>query len=192
MIEQGAKPNYYEILQLQPFANPALVIAAYRILSKLYHPDTAREEANLEKFRLLQQAYETLSDPHKRTTYDQELRVTLPDTPQNNFWYGYRPEPEPEEPRWQDRTEDAGKYTPTEEELEFYKNLYDNESTSKRRRTIALILVYVLLMVGAAVFGMIGVLVITSGSRAEQEYVFLYFGIAVVLLLLAQFEAYLS
>ena len=52
------RPKYYEILQLQPFANPALVIASYRILSKLYHPDTAREQADPEKFRRAVEYYQ--------------------------------------------------------------------------------------------------------------------------------------
>ena len=110
-MKASTRPNYYEILQLQPFANPALVIAAYRILSKLYHPDTAKEEADLEKFRLLQEAYDVLNDPQKRRDYDSELRLNAaatadarPDTTTSDFQrYGYRPEPTQRDPLWESK-----------------------------------------------------------------------------------------
>ena len=37
---------------------------------KKYHPDTCKEPGAKEKFLEIQQAYETLSDPEKKSTYD--------------------------------------------------------------------------------------------------------------------------
>lgn len=48
--------------------------AAYRNLSRIYHPDKHIDEEKKEKAELLfnrtKKAYEVLSDPHKRAIYD--------------------------------------------------------------------------------------------------------------------------
>lgn len=62
--------GYYELLQLQPYAVPELITAVYRLLSKQYHPDTAKEQADVARFRLLKKAYQVLSDPATRREYD--------------------------------------------------------------------------------------------------------------------------
>lgn len=66
--------DYYEILGLSRFADEELIEKAYRILARRYHPDRAQEqESDAERFHLVQQAYEVLSSPPKRTLYDQGL-----------------------------------------------------------------------------------------------------------------------
>src|SRR5438105_7489864 len=123
-MNASTKPNYYEILQLQPYANPALIIASYRILSKLYHPDTARDQADPEKFRLLQEAYDVLNDPKKRLDYDSELRLNASaeqrEAAPGFYGYAYRPDPPTRDPLWETSTGQPT-YTPTEEELRFYQ-----------------------------------------------------------------------
>jgi curved DNA-binding protein CbpA len=198
-MKASTRPNYYEILQLQPFANPALVIAAYRILSKLYHPDTAKEEADLEKFRLLQEAYDVLNDPQKRRDYDSELRLneaaadarrdpTASEAPH----YGYRPEPFPRDPLWESKVASQPVYTPTEEELQFYQSLYQSPSKGMRRKTLALIVLYIFLMIGAVTLGLLGLFTLFNGERDSVGYGILLMVGAAFLLILAQVEAYFS
>ena len=199
-MKASTRPNYYEILQLQPFANPALVIAAYRILSKLYHPDTAKEEADLEKFRLLQEAYDVLNDPQKRRDYDSELRLNAaatadarPDTTTSDFQrYGYRPEPTQRDPLWESKVATEPVYTPTEEELQFYQSLYQSPSKGMRRKTLALIVLYIFLMIGAVTMGLLGLFTLFNGERDSVGYGILLMVGAAFLLILAQVEAYFS
>jgi curved DNA-binding protein CbpA len=70
-----AQPDYYRILGVSPWASERDIRQAYRLLSKRYHPDIsdlAPDEA-LEKFKLINEAYATLTHPLKRTRYDQSL-----------------------------------------------------------------------------------------------------------------------
>lgn len=196
-MKASTRPNYYEILQLQPFANPALVIAAYRILSKLYHPDTAKEEADLEKFRLLQEAYDVLNDPKKRRDYDSEFRMNAVsaeqrDAPADFHAYTYRPEPAQRDPLWESKVESATTYTPTEEELQFYQSLYQSPSKGTRRKTLALIILYIFLMIGAMTMGLLGLFTMFSDEKDSFGYGILFLVGAVFLLILAQVEAYFS
>ena len=46
-------------------------IKAYRQLAKKYHPDVSKEPNAEEKFKEVQEAYDTLSDEQKRANYDQ-------------------------------------------------------------------------------------------------------------------------
>lgn len=67
--------NYYEILQISRTATNDVIRAAYKALSVKYHPDNNKgfpEEAEI-KFKEVQEAYETLSDPEKRIQYDRIL-----------------------------------------------------------------------------------------------------------------------
>lgn len=195
-MNASTRPNYYEILQLQPFANPALVIAAYRILSKLYHPDTAREEADPEKFRLLQEAYDVLNDPKKRRDYDSELRLNATaeqNAAANDFHnYNYRPDPPQRDPLWESKVASEPTYTPTEEELQFYQSLYQSPSKGTRRKTLALIVLYIFLMIGAMALGLLGLFTLFNGEHDRVGYGILFLVGAAFLLILAQVEAYFS
>ncbi|MER3486027.1 MAG: hypothetical protein C4345_08715, partial [Chloroflexota bacterium] len=63
-------PDYYEILQVHPRAEPEVIEAAYRRLARLYHPDVSRRPDAGERMRQINLAYEVLSDPQKRRAYD--------------------------------------------------------------------------------------------------------------------------
>ena len=194
-MDASTKPNYYEILQLQPYANPALIIASYRILSKLYHPDTARDQADPEKFRLLQEAYDVLNDPKKRLDYDSELRLNASaeqrEAAPGFYGYNYRPDPPTRDPLWESSTAQPS-YTPTEEELRFYQSLYETPSKATRRKTLALIVLYIFLMIGAMALGLLGLFTIFSNERGSFGYGVLFLIGAVFMLILAQVEAYFS
>lgn len=66
-----AKRDYYEVLGVPKTASQEEIKKAYRTLAKKYHPDVSKEENAEEKFKEVNEAYETLSDDSKRQTYDQ-------------------------------------------------------------------------------------------------------------------------
>ncbi|CAL1517702.1 DnaJ domain-containing protein [Chitinophaga sp. MM2321] len=66
--------DYYYILGIENNASDAQVKTAYRKLSQKFHPDKNDGDRFFEeRFKAIQQAYETLSDPAGRTAYDRNL-----------------------------------------------------------------------------------------------------------------------
>ncbi len=65
--------DYYEILQISPNADAETVHRIYRIQAQRFHPDN-QDTGNAETFRLVADAYQTLSDPQSRAVYDNEYR----------------------------------------------------------------------------------------------------------------------
>ena len=61
--------RYYELLGVSAGASDGEIKAAYRRLAVQVHPDSGRP-GDVERFREIQEAYETLSDPEKRRIYD--------------------------------------------------------------------------------------------------------------------------
>ena len=67
-----AKRDYYEVLGLERDASEADVKKAYRRLAMKFHPDRNPDDPSAEeKFKEASEAYEVLSDPSKKGTYDQ-------------------------------------------------------------------------------------------------------------------------
>lgn len=67
-----SKQDYYELLGVSRKASTKDIRAAYRKLARKHHPDlNPGDKAAEEKFKLIQEAYEVLSDPKKRQMYDQ-------------------------------------------------------------------------------------------------------------------------
>ena len=68
--------NYYEILEVSQNASPEVIEKVYKLLVKKYHPDlqeiTNKQESEV-KIKLINEAYETLSNAEKRKIYDQEI-----------------------------------------------------------------------------------------------------------------------
>ena len=66
-----AKRDYYEVLGLTKGASQDEIKKAYRSLAKKYHPDINKEPGAEEKFKEINEAYDTLSDETKKARYDQ-------------------------------------------------------------------------------------------------------------------------
>jgi molecular chaperone DnaJ len=64
--------DLYEILGLKKDAAEPDIKRAYRKMAMEWHPDKHKGDKTAEdKFKEINKAYETLSDPQKRATYDQ-------------------------------------------------------------------------------------------------------------------------
>ena len=65
-----AKRDYYEVLGIGRDATEAQIKAAYRRLARKHHPDVSKAPGAEAKFKEATEAYEVISDPKKRNTYD--------------------------------------------------------------------------------------------------------------------------
>jgi len=64
--------DYYATLEIEREASEKEIRTAYRRLAKDYHPDTHPGDPVAEEmFKAINEAYEVLSDPEKRSRYDQ-------------------------------------------------------------------------------------------------------------------------
>ena len=64
--------DYYQILGVDRKAGDADIKKAYRNLAKKYHPDkNPGDKTSEQKFKEINEAYEVLKDPEKRSRYDQ-------------------------------------------------------------------------------------------------------------------------
>ena len=68
--------NYYEILEIPHSASQQEIKLAYKKLALLYHPDKNLDNKQTEEiFKLIVEAYHTLSNPEKRNFYDVKIGI---------------------------------------------------------------------------------------------------------------------
>ena len=68
--------NYYEILEVSQKASKEVIEKAYKALVKKYHPDLQPNNKKAEaekKIKLINEAYDILSDDIKKESYDNKL-----------------------------------------------------------------------------------------------------------------------
>jgi molecular chaperone DnaJ len=63
--------EFYQTLGVSKDASQDEIKKAYRKLSKQYHPDINKEPGAEDKYKAVQEAYDTLGDEQKRASYDQ-------------------------------------------------------------------------------------------------------------------------
>lgn len=85
-----AKKDYYEVLGVKKDAKSSEIKKAYRSLAKEFHPDKNPDDKTAEeRFKEVQEAYETLSDDQKRSRYDQFGHESAREQRQGNPFEGY-------------------------------------------------------------------------------------------------------
>ena len=68
--------SHYDVLQLESQATPDEIKRAFRRLSMEHHPDkNGNSEESTRTFQEINEAYDVLSDPAKRSNYDFELKM---------------------------------------------------------------------------------------------------------------------
>ena len=67
----AAKRDYYDILGVSKNASDAEIKSAYRKMAMQWHPDKNKSPEAEEKFKEINEAYQILSNPQKKQTYDQ-------------------------------------------------------------------------------------------------------------------------
>jgi molecular chaperone DnaJ len=72
-----AERDYYEILGVDRGSDDAAIKRAFRKLARELHPDVSDAPDAEERFRQAAEAYEVLSDPERRATYDRYGREGL-------------------------------------------------------------------------------------------------------------------
>src|SRR3989344_7687530 len=67
----ATKKDYYEILGVSKNASADQLKKAYRNLARKHHPDVDKSQGAEKKFKEINEAYQVLSDPQKKSAYDQ-------------------------------------------------------------------------------------------------------------------------
>ena len=67
------EPNYWSLLGVSPECDPSELKAAFRKEARKWHPDLNKNDSNAEeRFKLINEAYEILSDPNKRIAWEKK------------------------------------------------------------------------------------------------------------------------
>ena len=77
--------DYYKVLGLIPGAESVVIKAAYRALTKIYHPDKNKDKNAEDRIREINAAYDILSDPDKKLKYDKEIENDHNNANESNF-----------------------------------------------------------------------------------------------------------
>jgi hypothetical protein len=73
--DNGGKRTYYQILQVDPAADPEVIDAAFRRLALKYHPDTSTDRDAAARMREILEAKACLSNPARRRDYDRSIGI---------------------------------------------------------------------------------------------------------------------
>lgn len=73
----AAERDFYEVLGVERTASDAAIKRAFRKLAQQWHPDVNAKPDAHERFKEINEAYQVLSDPQQRQTYDMFGRAGL-------------------------------------------------------------------------------------------------------------------
>ncbi len=83
-----AKPDYWSILGLEPGSDKASLKIAFRREARKWHPDLNINDIHAEeRFKLINEAYAVLSDPRKRSIWEEQEDCQRDDS--NSFEQGF-------------------------------------------------------------------------------------------------------
>lgn len=69
-MQDNSQPDWYEILQVHPKAEPEVIKGAYKRLSHKYHPDHNQNPDENKRMKDINAAWEVLGNPNERAAYD--------------------------------------------------------------------------------------------------------------------------
>lgn len=70
-------PDWYKILNVEPFAHTNVIRKQYKKLALILHPDKNPRVGSDEAFKLVSEAFRFLSDKIRRKEYDMKLRIRI-------------------------------------------------------------------------------------------------------------------
>uniref|UniRef100_A0A7N0UQL3 J domain-containing protein n=1 Tax=Kalanchoe fedtschenkoi TaxID=63787 RepID=A0A7N0UQL3_KALFE len=76
LADANSDLSFYDLLGIPESGSPVEIKQAYKQLARKYHPDVSPPDQVKEytqRFIMVQEAYETLSDPMRRAMYDRDL-----------------------------------------------------------------------------------------------------------------------
>lgn len=83
--------DYWQVLDLEPGADPETLKRAFRAQARRWHPDlNGNDPVAEERFKLVNEAYAVLSDPHRRRAWERgEEEPGAPEGPADPFSTGF-------------------------------------------------------------------------------------------------------
>ncbi|KAJ7943883.1 DnaJ domain containing protein [Quillaja saponaria] len=85
-------PDWYKVLQVEPFAHINIIKKQYKKLALILHPDKNPYVGSEEAFKIVGEAFRFLSDKIRRKEYDMKLRIQIQEettvgvTEAETFW----------------------------------------------------------------------------------------------------------
>lgn len=93
-VETGKKPDcLYSVLGVKPDSSMSEIRKRYFELAKIHHPDVAKSADSGDKFQRISAAYETLSNPSSRKSYNAKMGYEINSSMEENESAAFESEP---------------------------------------------------------------------------------------------------
>jgi hypothetical protein len=153
--------NYYEILGLKNDAEIGEIKAAFRQLAKLYHPDINPE--GKEQFTVIVKAYETLSDPNLKYSYDYKLNSQAQSKPAD------RTRSAPKDKNWRFDEREMKRRQYYNEHIKKYEKKFTSSAAQTEQKSNYNEFKYILFATPLAVLLFLGIMTLASKNRTTTE-----------------------